>query len=443
MSFLFYYGPIQDAPNPKNLQDLLCPYDLPVHRHQVGPRAFLFFNDFSELKDQDLLTPKSHQMEKNAAWSLISIQNSMVHFSTDPLRQCPLWFIDEKNWKAISPEQKAFKIFDRFHFKNYDDNSAMKIRPHMTDESEFENVYRMNSSSAKMDIHSGELFVESKPLPWQKQSPAPFLSSDLAEKLLYESLCKSSEEIPLGPTASLLSGGVDSGVASSLAKARCPNLKCYNLSTSLGNETHDSMQTSEWLGVSNETLVFVDQQLEQDFQSLIWKNELTDGLTAEILVQLDFMISKLEEKSVVTGYGSDLLFGSMLNHSAYMAATGVSDTESLLNRTVWSKEFSPFYYWSRRKRLFHLFWHPDVIQTALQIPPEMNFEQNQDKIILRTMAVRQNILPTFAAFRIKKGMTDGTQMHLILSRMLQLKNDYEYIKKTNYVYQNFKKNFEL
>ena len=130
-----------------------------------------------------------------------------------------------------------------------------------------------------------------------------------------------------------------------------------------------------------------------------------------------------------------------------MAVAGVTDLKSLIERTIGSREFSPFFAWAHGVELYHIFWHPLVMNTAFQIPFSDNFLASEslssegvslsgsdshakDKIILRQLAVEKNLLEHQHAFRKKNTITDGTRFNQLFSTMLGLSDPYAYAEKS-------------
>ena len=169
-----------------------------------------------------------------------------------------------------------------------------------------------------------------------------------------------------------------------------------------------------------------------NFEHAVFCNEMVDGLTAEILAQLGILAAAASKnvQAVVTGYGADLLFGSMLRHQQYMKATAVDDLQSLIERTCWTGEFAPFYAWSLGVEMHHLFWNPAVMNTAFRIPPEFSFDGTEEKVLLRSMAVARGHLDRRHALRKKQAMTDGMQFNRLLSEVLGIESSHAYEEKS-------------
>ena len=147
------------------------------------------------------------------------------------------------------------------------------------------------------------------------------------------------------------------------------------------------------------------------------------GVTAETLAQLHILAEAASPhaRHVVTGYGADLLFGSMLRHELYMKVTGVNDLQSLIERTCWSGEFAPFYAWSLGVEVHHLFWDPQPDELRLPHPGRGELRRRAREIVLREVAVARGYMEPRDAFRKKQALTDGTQFNRVLSSALGLR----------------------
>ena len=418
MSYVLVLNKNKKDPLNKNLKSYLCPYDSEVV-HKVVSEIDLYFNDFSAyLVDNEgakLKTPSTHCSEANSAWSTVQFLASEVIIKTDPLSQCPLWYANTKDKIVIGLEKKSMQFFIGLdHIQRLSQGSLLRLN--------------LNSKTITSEN-------ENK-IPWINFQVNQALSLNEAQLKLSHVLMSSAAAIPRSETASFLSGGIDSSVATALFKK---NITCsYNLTTHLGDEKKQSEETSKFLSIPCRSIKLAQDEIDSNLKSVVSANELTDGLTAEILLQLNKLVQHTREAQIITGYGADLLFGGMLRHKAYLEATGTHDTASLLSRTHWSQEFSPFYYWQYRKRMFHLFWHPDVIAMALTIPADLQFDGAVEKIVLRSMAVKLNLLTHDLAYRPKLGMTNGTQVNAMLSNSLGLSSENEYAKKTSEVMKQFK-----
>lgn len=424
--------------NETSLARKLCPYNRTLLVHRLTESGILFYNDFSQLKDSVFLSPKNHNCEKNSAWIKIEIKDLQLNLQTDPLGQCPVWILQNDQILAVSPELKALAEVKSCPLLWRPEDYYLVPQARQPNESDFQNIQKLDpGSKLNIDLKSFAFTVKKIKLPWETFSPDPSINLQQAQENLHQALLQSISEIPDG-VASLLSGGIDSSVATALAKQKKIQ-NTYNLATEFGSEEKQSARTSDYLNLKSHVVKLASDQALTDFYQTVFQNELTDGLTAEILFQLKILLQGVPEKNIVTGYGADLLFGGMLKHEVYMQVTAVHDTTSLLHRTQWSKEFSPFYYWALGKRLYHIYWHPEVIRCALSLPDSL---QAGEKHVLRSMAVRFRLLSQDLAFLPKQGMTNGTHANTVLSNLLKLKDENSYVDKDKIVLKQFKEIFK-
>ncbi|MBK7961003.1 MAG: hypothetical protein IPK04_07200 [Bdellovibrionales bacterium] len=449
----------------ESLAKLLCPYQGPVESLELPLGYVIYASSLCEIKEDkfSLKLPRGHQQEPHSAWCEITENQTrkFLKLLTDPFGQCPLWIFESMNGLIITTEAKSLMAVVNLYDEDIDRSQILQkqktyqwksneeictVRPHQPGESPFKNIKRVRSGAElSLDLENQSITYTLKPYPWNEVPPtlAPGPSPDGASEevleyyrtLLETALTTSLKAIPATPkTIVFLSGGIDSSVATVLCRQRFSALSTQSLGTRLGNEFDASDGISTDLKVPNLKVIMQDQELFQAFKRVIYENELTDGLTAEILLQLECLSAqtKGEGRQVVTGYGADLLFGGMLQHKAYMKATGVFDTPSLMERALWSGEFSPFYYWKRGQRFFHLFWHPSVVRVGMQIPTALNFCQDSDKHILRSLAAQRGWIQSEKAFRSKMSMTNGTRVHEILSGVLGFTDPYGYQEKTRW-----------
>src|SRR5262249_49079470 len=153
-----------------------------------------------------------------------------------------------------------------------------------------------------------------------------------AEELLAGALLESARAIGAtpGPWGAFLSGGTDSSTATSMLRPLHSDVRTYTLGTPFGGEYGDAENVARFLGVANTRVLAGEADAASHFDRAVFSNETIDGLTAETLAQLGILAeaASRDVKRVITGYGSDLLFGAMLRHEMYMKLTAVSDQQA-------------------------------------------------------------------------------------------------------------------
>lgn len=431
MPFLFLLG--AQAVDEPRLVSRLCPYRGPLsQRALAGGRLYT-----TSLAGERTI-PATTRRNPQTSWLAFEADDSSVRFTTDPLGTFPLWIAAlDGGGLAVTGEVKALTAIDGFTLA-FDPEAWPADRKRPPDYTPYRNVHRVMPGATLHVAPDGAHREEGRaPLVYQPTEP---LDGDARAEALDAALRASAAAIAAaGPAATadagagdrwgaLLSGGIDSSMATALLHRHHPDLRTYTLGTEHGDEYADAAELASHLAVPH-TRVFATTDLARaHFERATFANETVDGLTAETLAQLSILCTAAarDVRRVVTGYGADLLFGSMLRHALYLQVTGVDDLQSLIERTMWSGEFSPFYAWSLGVEVHHLFWDPDVMNTAFRIPPEASFDGTHEKRVMRDLAVARGHLQHAHAYRKKQALTDGTQFNRTLSTALGLPDRHAY-----------------
>lgn len=421
------------------LTQLLCPYQGDMQTVALT-NGQLFVSSIGDVQASVADThsavctiPKNTHKNPQTSWLEIQIKDDALSFQTDPLGTFPLWvFEDEKRLVITSEVKSLMALTDTLKIEmNKEDLLGYHKRP--ANFSPYQNVRRIQPG-ASVSISSDIKLSETGGFPLIYTPDAQFESIEEGKAALADSLIASAEAINSEGCewGTYLSGGIDSSTATSLMKKLVPGLRTYTLGTEYGNEYDEAGELAAYLGTQHNEIFASSEDATRHFERAVFCNETIDGLTAETLAQLSVLSTAAAKNvtKVVTGYGADLLFGSMLRHELYMKVTGVNDLQSLIERTCWSGEFSPFFAWSLGIEIHHLFWDPQVMNTAFRIPDDANFDGNHEKVPLRNLAVENDFMLQGHAFRIKRAMTDGTQFNRVLSGEFNLDDNYSYDKKS-------------
>lgn len=414
----------------------LCPYGGELRRVEM-PHGALHLTSLAALPVGDAesrttcLIPRGTHKNAQTAWLEIELEGPEVRFETDPLGMFPLWYFEDEGRLVITSEVKSLLALGIE--VGFEPEASAARRPPAF--SPYRHVRRV-TPGATLSVSADGVVTEHRrdPLVYR---PASMMESEEAGKSLLETaLVASARAIGggAGGWGTFLSGGIDSSIATSLMKRTCPDLRTFTLGTALGDEYSEAEDLALHLGVSHARVVAREADAIEHFDRAVFCNETIDGLTAETLAQLSILgkAAAPSVRHVVTGYGADLLFGSMLRHELYMKVTGVDDLQSLIERTCWTGEFCPFFAWSLGIEIHHLFWDPDVMNSAFRIPPEASFDGTQDaqeKRLLRNMATERGLLERRHAHREKQAMTDGTQFNQVCSSALRLASKHAYDQK--------------
>ncbi len=417
----------QLSPNVARLSALLCPYHGEIARRPLGGGA-LYASSIVGATPTGALVPAATRKNAQTAWLEIRDDDGGVRFETDPLGTFPLWVAETDAFVAVTGEVKCLRALDGFEVA-FEPERWPADRKRPPDYSPYANVRRVRPGAVLRLAPDGQSREDgSSPLAYH---PSTMLGSDGERAdLLEAALLASARDIAAAGDGwgVFLSGGIDSSTAAALIQQHDAGLRSYTLGTEHGDEYADAEALASHLGLRHARVFATIAQARAHFERVVFCNETIDGLTAETLAQLAVLAEAAahDVRRVVTGYGADLLFGSMLRHELYLKVTGVDDLQSLIERTAWSGEFAPFYAWSHGIEVHHLFWDPRVMNCAFQIPPEASFDGAQEKLVLRAMMVARGHLRQAHAFRKKQALTDGTQFNRVLSTALGLTDRHAY-----------------
>lgn len=420
------------------LSGLLCPYQGAIERFPFAGGELLL-SSLAERCDGDataFLIPAQSARNPQTAWVSIRVSEAGVRFETDPLGMFPLWCYEDDHVLIITSEVKSLLAFThkiQVQLKPSGELLAFKKRP--ANFSPYENVRRIQPG-AVLAISRNLDVTETGGLPLVYQPDAFFKNPEDSKVALTAALQCSAKSIAAVAEhfGVFLSGGIDSSTVTALINRLRPGTNTYTLGTEFGDEYADAADLATSLNIPHAKVFAGTEDASAHFKRAIFCNETVDGLTAETLAQLSVLGQTASQgvTHIVTGYGADLLFGSMLRHELYMKVTGVDDLQSLIERTCWTGEFSPFFAWSLGLRVHHLFWDPQLMNCAFRIPFDFNYDGQFEKVVLRSLAVENGWMQHAQAFRKKYALTDGTQFNRLLSNVLQLADKHAYLQKSEH-----------
>ena len=431
-------GASPSAVDELRLGALLCPYRGGIQRVAIAMRGgavgVLRLSSLAGVGESKCVIPADTSKNASTAWLEITVDPSGLTFETDPLGTFPLWCFEDDSRVVITSEVKSLIALQGIQIE-LDDNALQKSR-HPADFSPFRDVRRVYPGAILRVSPTLEL-TEERRTPLAYRPTSMFATDTAGEDALDTALIASARAICGHGAArdtwgTFLSGGIDSSLATALTRVRQPDVQTFTLGTDLGNEYADAEALTSHLGLTHTRVTADADAAVSHFERAVFCNEMVDGLTAETLAQLGVLAAAAAKsvRRVVTGYGADLLFGSMLRHQQYMAVTAVDDLRSLIERTCWTGEFAPFYAWSHGIELHHVYWNPAVMNAAFRIPPESSFDGVEEKVLLRRVASERGHLDGRYVRRKKRAMTDGTQFNRVLSSALGLGDGYAYEHKS-------------
>lgn len=348
----------------------------------------------------------------------------------DALAALPLWRAAGPGWTAWSPQAKWFAAVEGVSLELLPEARLFAPRSGPESFSPFQHLEREPAWTAAFLGAAGTRIEQRATSP--EVAKATLGEADLAGELA-SAVDAAVAAIPVHERwTSLLSGGLDSGIATSRLRERSRgNPVALSAESALASERSAAQATAGELGVELRGVHLDSARLRASFEHVVWHNEVFDGLTAEILAQVDAILALAPQPTgpwqpVLTGYGADLLLGGMLAHAAYMQAVGAQSEADLLTRTRWTGEVAPFFAWRRGFALHHFYWHPELWRACLRIPLELNARGHADKAVLRRLAVDRGWLSASRAAAPKRAITDGLRAQDLLSAALGLGSGYQF-----------------
>ncbi|MEQ5842445.1 asparagine synthase family protein [Paraburkholderia acidicola] len=234
-----------------------------------------------------------------------------------------------------------------------------------------------------------------------------------------------------------LSGGLDSSMVTSLASRKRTDIETFALGTGRSNEFPFARIVADHLNTQHREIDFSSQEIIDGIDQAIFHNEIFDGLSAEIQSTLMCFYRSVgtEQARVVTGYGSDLLFGGVLDrHDAFESIN--ARLWSQIYRTRWTGEFSPFGAAAFGLDVQHPFWRPAVIGFAASLAPQLKLSDRDVKIALRECAEECDLLPASIVWRKKIGIHEGSSVNAIFADHIGA-DVKDYKQKTIYCYEKY------
>ncbi|WP_250450489.1 asparagine synthase C-terminal domain-containing protein [Caballeronia sp. ATUFL_M2_KS44] len=235
-----------------------------------------------------------------------------------------------------------------------------------------------------------------------------------------------------------LSGGLDSSLVTALAAQCRADIKTFAIGTEVSNEFEFAQTVAHHVRTAHHDLTFGDDAILQGAHEAIFYNEIFDGLSAEIQASLLCLYRSLEGTGgrIVTGYGSDLLFGGVLRPGS---APNDANAElwRQIYRTRWTGEFSQFGANRYGFEVHHPFWTPRLMGFALSLAPEMKVSVDEVKVMLRECAAENALLPEEIVWRRKIGIHEGSSVNSIFASHIGVAPG-DYAAKTRYTYAKFR-----
>lgn len=374
-----------------------------------------------------------HLIDRFGMTGLSFIDGAFVLFRNDPesntitavadvLGQYPLYVTAGRDpWIAPNPRLAALK--PGFQPDFHDVAEILRDVPRADDYVPIKNIIRVKPGTALQIMHDGQGHAHAASTTFHvlhcKESRAVDVEMGIRalEELLIPAIRNAFEWD--GRAYVPLSGGIDSSIVAAFGM-RFNMLNTIALGTQRSNEYAPSKLVADHIGSSHSEIeISTDDILSGLFDS-IYYNGIFDGYAAEVQASLFALMARLKGKAdmIVTGYGADLLLGGTMI-PGNLPEIGVNqDLWAQVYRTRWSGEFSPVGANMMGMQIRHPFWTPRFLGYCLNLPESLKVSDKEVKIVLRTFAERQQILPEQTVWRKKIAIHHGSSVEDILSETL-------------------------
>jgi asparagine synthetase B (glutamine-hydrolysing) len=231
---------------------------------------------------------------------------------------------------------------------------------------------------------------------------------------LRDSVLASATAAEDGPPAVLLSGGVDSAALAWTAHRLGLEPVAYSIGTDWGDEHDQAAELASHCGIPHRRIHLTTEDLVGAIRPSIRQLGHAEAESVDSVLNMVAALrsGQIEERTVLTGWGSDLLNAGLLS----APCPGEQMIESLvmgLRRTQLSSEFSAGTAGRHGYRLFHPYWHRRVVETSLAIDPACKYGPREKQHLRAAIA---DHIPASVAWREKIALHHGTGVEQGLSK---------------------------
>lgn len=215
------------------------------------------------------------------------------------------------------------------------------------------------------------------------------------------------------PPAVLLSGGVDSAALAWTAHELGLAPIAYSIGTAWGDEHDEAAELASHCGITHRHIdLTLDELLGAVRPSIRQLGHADPDVVDGILnVVAALRSGQIEETTVLTGWGSDILNAGLLDRQSSAVDT-IRSLLTTLRRTQFSSAFSGLTAGACGYRLRHPYWHRFVVEASLAIDPSCKYGPREKQHLRSAMELH---VPASVAWRKKVALHHGTGVELGLS----------------------------
>jgi carbapenam-3-carboxylate synthase len=367
--------------------------------------------------------------------------NDELVIITDTTSQQPVFFAQTSTtWVTTELKNIGFVEQDAFDFVS----PEVVLRNRLPGDGflPIKNAERLRASSInclKRDSY-GKLIFMARTYELSPDNTPQFLPKEVVFSWIDELISDSiNNAIPNNEIVGIpLSGGLDSSLVTAIASGQGANIKTYSMGTELGNEFEYARIVAEVCKTEHTEFLFTSEDILKGICDAIYHNEIFDGLSAEIQSGLFSLYRRCSDEvdTMITGYGSDLMFGGVLNLTD--ALEGVNDTLwEQIYRTRWTGEFSPIGAANYGIQVRHPFWSKKLISFCKNLDPVYKLSVDDVKPVLREFTEKLGSLPDEIVHRKKIGIHEGSAVNLAFAESLGVDVS-DYARKTRFTFSLYK-----
>ncbi len=204
----------------------------------------------------------------------------------------------------------------------------------------------------------------------------------------------------------LVSGGVDSGLVTALAREVGLEITPFSVGTQWGDEFDNARELTDALGLELRTVTLTTDDVMAALPATIRALGHAEPEVVDIGVALSafFEQHRATDRLLLTGYGSDLLNSGMATGGG-IHPNIQSRILAAVHRARCSAEFSGSIAREHGYTLAHPYWNHHVIDVALRTSPSAKAAGKREKGHLRMAA--ETLLPETVAWRQKTAIHHG------------------------------------
>lgn len=224
-------------------------------------------------------------------------------------------------------------------------------------------------------------------------------------------------------SAVLLSGGIDSSFIAYLA-LQYQKIIGYTVGAKNAFDINAAESAAKMIGMNMVEIVVNEQDIYDGLLNLISIDYDQDALELSFNLPIYFVCKNAEEKSLLTGQGSDELFGGYKKYKNEPLKME-KDTEKLLNSTIVKEKKIAMYF---NKELKMPYLDPEILEFSKKLELSDKINDHDEKIVLRKAAMLAG-LPEEIALRKKKAAQYGSGINKKLKKLAKDNNQeiYQFI----------------